>query len=232
MKATKKFESLGAKECLEVYKHIHHNADEVLKSAKLIAGQQQFGLARSLLILGAEEFIKGTLIFMKGVGVRVNDIPEVRKALNQYKERHEVAVFYNLVGILIVIGEAVEKEIEPTFKNKWANGAWVWLNRIASLSEPFNTVTKKNGWWLKANNFKNEGIYVDYLNELKLPQYVTEEEYGEALFYVKELRVVVGRLIDTFQNQPKPMQQKMVKEINGILKFYTTGELDKLKGFM
>src|SRR5687768_10725897 len=95
-----RFENLKGKDTLDVIQALTANAKVLFATADDAALKKNYGVARSLLVLGAEECVKGGLLFLRSIGIKVFTFNEARKALNSHKERHEIAMIVKLFRLL------------------------------------------------------------------------------------------------------------------------------------
>lgn len=193
---SKTFLTLDKKESLEVSDHTIKNAIILQDTAKYAAGNNNFGVATSLMILSIEEIIKAQVLFFQGVGIRVHRIKNANKIFSSHKDKHQVAS--QLQFLKIIEGFINAWNYKPNKKkyktdSKLMNTILNGLQDVQSFIEPISLISKSveqmkgNVEWIeKANDLKNRGFYVDYKGDIKLPQDVTIETFDKASSINKE----------------------------------------------
>lgn len=183
----KGFENLTKGECLTLVPLMHKNSAILLQTARQASQEGNFGVARSLVVLGSEEYIKGAILFLNGIGVNLFRIKEIRKALNSHKQRHQVAMLFRLFQLWETFKDLEEYKPKKLFKKDWLNDAYSLIEQAAIIILPFGSLVNSMEWWDKADGYKNAGFYVDYFNGPVVPQDVSEQEFKTALRTVEEL---------------------------------------------
>ena len=180
-------ENLSKKDSATVSQALQHNARTLKATAEAAAMLGNYGVARSLLILSAEESIKGAILFLKSVGVNVTSKKEIRIALKAHKERHEVAMlfkFFKIVEAFILSDDVEQKSLT---KYKWVNQAFQFIEQLSVVTTAILEVGDDFEWWKKADSFKNDGLYVGFKGKLSVPQEITQEDYASAVIKVDDL---------------------------------------------
>lgn len=181
------FENLPKNKSISTSEILHANAKTLLATAENAAEIGSYGIARSLAILGSEEYIKGCILYLRGMGINVDKIAEVKKALKQHKERHQLAMLFKLFKIIEGFANFRKFKGPSGIKVSLLNSIPHYLREVQSLMKVMIDVGDDLGWWEKANDYKNEGFYVDYFNGVKSPSSVTVEDYEIAKVKVKDL---------------------------------------------
>lgn len=209
-------------ECNKIYPVISKNGDDLLKVSKLSADIGRHGIALSILILGAEEYVKAIVLLLKANGVRVFDVPEIRQIFRDHKKKHEVATFIELANI-----------IEPIIKlSDWNDNRrrrkqlhfWKKINQnIKELSDALQTfqqISESYNWWEKADEYKKRGFYVDYNNKLQTPNDFIKKDYVQAENVVKRLISSYRILNIVFNRSPAELRKQLVDTFNSGIRIY------------
>lgn len=183
------------------YEKILENGIDHINSAKILAANELYGFAVSHIILGIEELIKYQI-------VQANSGEELVFNETESDPKNRKSVFRNhntKHNLLKEFQEAISEEFSELFMNyifyKTFDGEYderykkVEENRFKEVGNFFYVAyseinipeVKKEkffGWLREANNKKNQGFYVDYINErVELPKSISKEDFEEALEY-------------------------------------------------
>jgi AbiV family abortive infection protein len=177
MKSTKgaSFLQIGNKQCETIYRAVLDNGYSLLDTGEYCAKEGKFGQATSLSILGVEEIIKGTLLFAKSQGVKVEKVREMKQAIiNDHQTRHETVALLELVKLMSTVVTVVKhpKDAIRNFIND-PDAIGNLINGNFKISA-FDNVA----WWSTANQKKNDGFYAGYEDRLRLPSDMTKDEYA------------------------------------------------------
>ncbi|WP_299122068.1 AbiV family abortive infection protein [uncultured Tenacibaculum sp.] len=238
----KKFPNLTPEESKSFDKLIYKNALQLKKDAISIASiRKSYSSATSLLILSSEEVIKSILVLLHAEGYNVYKLKETHKFFFDHKIRHHIAQLIEM-GSGIIKSMIRYDEQEPTkllkTKIKWldnfVNGTIDIINAARPIIDANDRIKKLQ----KFNELKNKGLYVDYKNNIILPQNeITENTYKETLkitenifsFY-KGLRILFNpALKNRVNNAEIDKGKELLKDlIDEGLKDFSFKELNKL----
>ena len=73
-------------------------------------------------------------------------------------------------------------------------------------------------WFSKAEFLRQEGFYVDYVDKIKTPLEIDENEYNEVLVRINGMRSFVLSLIDSFKSDDKEFNKHLEKPKKQFLK--------------
>jgi len=221
----KKIYNISRKESLAVYPKIMENGNDLLSISKVAGEKGRYGIALSLLVLGAEEYTKAIILLLNGHGVNVFDVKELRQAFHIHKRKHEVAILLELTSFIESIMKFEEwnkKRKERKKKNKLP-----WLDRfILSLKDsihylqPIVNMGFNIDWWDKADYYKNRGFYVDYMNELNIPNNITQQDVQIAIPVIRELKKRYRILRIMFAKLPNEEIESFVNQLNEGISLY------------
>ncbi|MDP3946530.1 MAG: AbiV family abortive infection protein [Lutibacter sp.] len=213
------FNTLSIEKSKYVDNAIFKNARQLKKDALLIANTyKSFASATSLLILSSEEIIKAILILLRSEGYKIYDIKGANKFFKDHKIRHEIAQLIEMGAGLF----DVASKWEDRKPNKIAKTNIKWLDKmvngvfdIVEASKPLIDSAKRIEILESFNELKNNGLYVDYKNEIIEPHiavnqlsYNNTKEIVDRVFrFYKGLRLLF---------HPKIANHLPLKEINSI----------------
>ena len=160
----------------EGYKLALKNAKELLKSAKLVAENKNYGIANSLLVLAAEERIKAFEFLKRSMGAVGNQtIP-----LYKHKEKHKY--IWNIRHIKYwsdEFGEIFAKVILRKYFKK--------APRKLSKQKKVLSKNEIRQWYNKADSKKKLGFYVDKKEgKWNIPSQIKKTEFDKSVLIVRD----------------------------------------------
>lgn len=170
------------------------NAIKLLESADLVSSKEVYGHANSLVILALEEAIKSFVLYVYAV------IPLQQKNLlcdvfSKHKTKHQVWAFIEMLNEMF----SMLMEIVYKYKRLEANNivktdecGSLCVNEITNnlkqwCTEPVNSLEKIRDWYMEANQWKNIGLYVDYIDQNWVnPLDTSKSKYVESRCHVEK----------------------------------------------
>ena len=223
--------NISNSECAKIYPIISKNGADLLKVSNLSAGIGRHGIALSLLILGAEEYVKAIVILLKTNDVRVFDVPEIRQVFRDHKKKHEVATFIELANII----EPLIKLSDWNENRKRRKQLPFWerlMQNLKDLSEalqPFQQISESYNWWEYADEYKKRGFYVDYKNNLQTPNDFIIKDYEQAEAAVKRL-IKSYRIINIiFNRSAVKVRKELADTFNNGIKLFNSNPKNQIK---
>lgn len=207
----KTFLNLTPDECLEVFPGIRKNANEFYLAAGQLAEMKLYGKAISLLILGAEEYVKCLCIFLDGHGCNTRNIPQVKNIFSNHSSRHRVS--RDFLSVWTVAKHLVSFRINNSSRKN--------LSIFAKAVFDALTARVQYDWWNDANFLKQKGMYADYINGLWLPASLTSADYDQAKRYTEEIPEIMRSLINHVSSLNK-------KELDEFRENFKIAEFDHL----
>lgn len=181
------FFNLSSKQAKGLDEVVYTNAVELYQNAIYLAKKNNsYATASSLIILSLEETIKAIILKLHSEGLKVYKIDGIKKFVNDHRIRHQVAQFIETgAGLLEVFNNWQEsKKKPPRFKKQWLNNIFNGLGAMSKFSVSYKNIQKLQGF----NALKNQGLYSEYKDGLKLPQdIITEKDFNE-------VKVIVDRI--------------------------------------
>lgn len=198
MNTVKTFLNLTPEECLEVYLEVEKNANEFFSAAKILADRGIYGKAISLLILGAEEYIKCFLLFLDGHRFNLRNVEKVNTIFRNHRNRHSIlrdtySVWIGVKHFFSLSSKSTSKDVLDAF-----------LNTGLGIFSAFSNYD----WWKEADKLKQNGLYVDYHDVLLRPLALTKEDYETALRRIEPIPKDVEEFIARINKMsPKKLEE-------------------------
>ena len=209
-------------DCKKIYPRFAANGDDLIFISKISEQKEKYGIAISLLILGAEEYCKAILILLRAYSVKVFEIKELRKAFSDHKKKHEVAILIeviNLIEYIISPGycyQKPKKKESGTFREIFSANTF----GIFKMFKSVKLIAESIDWWGKADYFKNRGFYVDFDDKLLTPDDFEKNDYVKALLVVTQLKRSYRKLNIAFNRMSTKRRNELVIDLNQGIKLY------------
>ena len=232
----------------EKSKNLHHNIYKNAKRLKsdssvLVDVNKSYSSASSLLILSSEEVIKAILVLLHSHGYRVYLLKDAKGFFKNHEIRHSLQMFIETgMSLFDTIDKWENRKLKkqiPNTKKKWLNNTLQFLSDTAFLLSNVSTAMTRIEGIQKFNDLKNAGFYVDYRNEILIPQKsVNKEDYNSILdtsnrliIFYKQLRILFHPSIVKHLSKDKIEEIKngLHTFINEALKDFSFKEINKIK---
>lgn len=173
------FIDLNSIESLGISQVIFNNSNRLKKDAFFLAKEKRsFSSATSLLILSLEELIKATIVELHSLNYPVYENKIISKIFNNHKTRHQFAGMIDTLNGLSILLRLIQiglnrKEVfqEGKMNDEIIKNLSAGINSFCDL---LNNIC--NDEIVKDfNNYKNNGFYVDYFDELMIPNKMINE---------------------------------------------------------
>lgn len=153
------FEKLPKESLLAGAKHCLKNAEMHFDSAKRIAEAGHYPIANSLLILAAEEAVKG---YVLTAGFFSVPLPfKISPIFWSHTSKHTQA---EDIEAMVVVSYAISQAFADP-KKGWANQLVQAVISGVALTMTLGAMkSERVKWWRDANEMKNRGFYVDFVN--------------------------------------------------------------------
>jgi AbiV family abortive infection protein len=170
------FFTLNSQQSKGVDMHLYANSRQLYRDAIFLADNRgSYCRATSLLVLSLEELIKASLIKMHSESLHIYKLKDAKYFFSQHRIRHQVA---QLMEVGYAFYEAIEK-----WQKKGRKGPLQTMMKLLSVFLIAHGANERVKRLEKFNDYKNNGLYVGFRNELLEPQ----NEIGESEFFeVKE----------------------------------------------
>ncbi|HKG04999.1 MAG TPA: AbiV family abortive infection protein [Pedobacter sp.] len=178
----KGFKNLNAKESAEVFPSVIDNAERHFAVAHHISTIYEYPNAVAHLILGAEELVKATMLILKSKSVPIKNATGYDMQFFAHGSGHQVlkeffAVWFGIREILNVRRPNNDYTLKEMF-----NMVVTGFVGIIKGKDSFR-------WWEQADALKQKCLYVDFKNELILPDIqVGKSDYNQAYHHVYNFR--------------------------------------------
>lgn len=180
-----KFINLSSEKSKGLNELIYQNAVRLKNDATYLAkDKNSYSTATSLLILSLEETIKSLIVFLHSEGYPIYKSKRISKIFSHHKTRHDFAIFIETINAIFILSTVCRKGFEnrkkqsEELKSKSLNsedllkGFGILWELIESI---FNDKIIKN-----FDDYKNNGLYVDYIDRLFIPEKeITDGHYEQ-----------------------------------------------------
>jgi|SRR6056297_1964960 len=210
----KKFINLSPEESTDLDKVIYKNAIQLKKDSKILAKQNtSYGTAVSLLILSSEEIIKAILVLLHSKNYDVYKLQSSRKFFLDHKIRHNIAQIIELGNGFLEAFEKLKEEkpkVKSFKKKSYLSSLLILIKASQPLLQSKNRIEEMQNF----NSLKNEGLYVDYLDGIKIPkeiftklQYLRIEKIVLRIFrFYKILRISYHPNLEFHMNKNRVLE--------------------------
>ena len=238
------FINLSKKDSRDLNIDIFENAKRLKSdSSVLVDVNKSYSSASSLLILSSEEVIKAILVLLHSHGYRVYLLKDAKGFFKNHEIRHSLQMLIETgMSLFDTIdnweNRKLKKQISNT-KKKWLNNTLQFLSDAAFVLSNVSTAINRIEGIKKFNDLKNAGFYVDYRNEILIPQKtVNKEDYNSILdtsnrliIFYKQLRILFHPSITKHLSNDKIEEIKngLHTFINEALKDFSFKEINKIK---
>lgn len=203
----KNYMTLNAKECLIAFKYLQDNADSLFNDATTLAESRSYGHATSLLIHSTEEYMKAFILFLDGNGFQFrNRVPGISNIFVNHKLRYGLALIITLLAILIddfkVLLPHIKKTYNLTFDLK-RDKEQIQNEMVSYMNKRLQSAVQEVQWFSEAEFLRQDGLYVDYVNNIKTPLDITKTNFEETLLRINRLRSFIIDYISGFDSEDK-----------------------------
>jgi AbiV family abortive infection protein len=176
------FLDLSAADSQGIGKIIFKNALRLKNDALILRKNSSFSSATSILILSLEEVIKAIFVDLHALGYPVYKLKNQESIFRNHTKRHQLAQIIEKIEGFTILVKIVEYAIKYR-KNKENEQKSIDQNiindRITNLCDFLNNLCSDSDIE-KFNIYKNNGFYVDYVNELLVPdKIITDYEFSQ-----------------------------------------------------
>lgn len=228
-----RFINLSPKDSEGLDKIIYQNALQLKKDAFLLAeNRKSYSSATSLLILSSEEVIKATLVLLHSKNCEVYKIEDAKKFFTNHKIRHQIAQLMEMgtafINAFDIIEKRKNKQVLHNTKSKSLNAVINFLQVFKDTITPFLDSAENINKLEEFDKFKNQGLYVDYQDEIIIPQNTINKEI---YIQTKELtnritRFYKGIRIIYHPSLHKHLTEKEIKGYQNDLKLFINKALN------
>lgn len=210
-KGNKNFMNLNATECLVAFKSLQDNAESLYNDANSLAINGSYGHATSLLIQSTEESMKAFILFLDGNGfefrVRVSGINNL---FINHKLRYGLAMFISVLYIfskdLKDLLQKIKSECLLTFNFK-KDKEQAEKILLPYTQDKLKVFIQEIIWFSRAEFIRQEGFYVDYIDEIRTPLQISKTDFENILVRIDGMRNFVSEYIQSFESTDEIVMQ-------------------------
>jgi AbiV family abortive infection protein len=171
--------------------HAHLNSHRHFRCATILAGEKEYGVARSHLVLAREEAFKSLILFLRAhMGKLSSD--SLTSLFRDHRSRLEGA--QNLTALIALMKKIImmAQKTENRVKLLKSFGHWAKRETRSKRSRIFI----ENEWWKNAGLLRSEGFYVDWSGEKwKTPAQITRTQYAKSEIIVSQFIELVDSMM-------------------------------------
>lgn len=205
----KNFYDLTAGQCEDIYQTVQKNAETHFRIAHLLSQSKQYSNAIAHHILGTEELIKATVLFLESKQFNLKKIEGYKLLFYNHKARHSIIKEFFSVWLFCKNIFNIEK------KRKQESSFTYFLKAVSTTLEGVLVGVNNYDWWSQADTLKQNCFYVDYRNGLIKPDTFTKSDYDNAEKHVmsfrKDVRIVMLILTKSNEEQLQAYRESFIK---------------------
>lgn len=201
--------NLNASECLVAFKSLQDNAESLYNDALSLASNGSSGHATSLLIQSTEESMKAFILFLDGNGFQFRSkVSGINNLFINHKLRYGLAMF---LSILYIFSKDIKDLIQKIkgdsiltfdFKKDKKKAEAILLPYTQNLVK---IIILEILWFSKAEFTRQEGFYVDYIDEIRTPLQISKADFENVLLRIDGMRSFLFDYIQSFDSTDERM---------------------------
>lgn len=222
------FSGFSQEECLIRYKDLIENSEQKWKSAQTLASNHDFGGAISYLTISIEKLAKGLIVLLEGKGFEIRRVNSIDVFLRKNHSIRFLMAF--LMFALGVFGEDALQWI-----NKIRDNPESEIKKLKVLTKDKKSLEKKIkiyflrkwvklsgeiNWFSQLEVFRQNGFYTDFLQELKSPLSLTDNDYMKVLQRLELVRKVGIFIISALEENNSELDQALIRLKESVEGFY------------
>lgn len=225
----KDFMSLTNEECELASEVLLKNAERKYLDAITLANEKSFGSATSYLILSTEETMKAFILIMDSNGFQFRrKVDGVKSLFTNHSIRYGLALILSIMNIFtsdIKQFFLIARNDVSAFLNLYKNKEDLNLFLTTYIKEKVQIISAEINWFSNAEFIRQEGMYVDFSDELKSPFDISEKDFEDVRIRVEAIRNFVDEFKLSFNSNDNDLKQMLEKIQN---QFITENWYDKL----
>jgi AbiV family abortive infection protein len=204
-RGNKTFMVLTKAECIVASNHLLQNAESFYNDARLLANNNSFGHATSLLIQSTEETMKALILFLDGKGFQFRrSVKGINNFFVNHKLRYGLAM---IMSIMYTFSEDLKLLFRIIMRDPYA---FEYLNDkrqqmenfvVTYLKRKILIVLNEVEWFSKAEFLRQDGFYVDFMDDIKTPLQISKADYEDVHLRIDGMRSIVIAFIQSFESQ-------------------------------
>ena len=222
---------------------IFKNGRSLYKDAHLLVKvNDSYSSATSLAILSTEEYVKAILILLESEGNKIFLLKNAKSFFTGHKIRHNIAQMIEMgQGLFDTVTKWEDKKRNRrlTKGNKTFINVVNWLDRLAGAAITMNSSKERIEFLLTLDSLKNNGLYVDFNNELLEPNVTVDKGSFKkvldinqrVLRFYKLLRILYNPSLSNHmaQNEINKLKNELKDFIKVGLEGFSFSELNKIE---
>lgn len=219
---SKSFMNLSKKECLIVSKEIFSNAEKKHSDALILAKNNSYGMATSSLILSLEENTKAVILFLDGNGFEFRKrVKGIKNLFINHKLRYPLGLVlsgFNIFGKDLI--NFINKiALNPTIIKGFNINEKEWESLALKYTlKKINQLNEEIIWFSNAEYLRQDGMYVDYDNEIKTPLSIDKKDFNDILIRVSAISEFIVKFLPIFDESIEDDDVGLKKQVKKLQK--------------
>lgn len=192
---------------MSAYKQILENSDDKWETSKELGIKGKYGDAMFSAIVSIEELIKSLIVLFNGRGFEFGQVKGMKRFFKSHQVRHFMA--YTMF-VINVFSEAVVFFVQKLRANP--EEGFGFVNAVIDNEDKahlkmkdygmrmFESMAKEFEWFSMLETFRQNGMYVDYQDQLKTPIAISQNQYTELHSRLEKVRNVGLGLVETLNS--------------------------------
>jgi len=206
---------------MSAYRQILENSDDKWETSKALAIKGKYGDAMFSAIVSIEELIKSLIVLFNGRGFEFGKVKGIKRFFKSHQIRH-------FMGYAMFVINVFSEEVVFFLQKLRANPeeGFAFVNAVIDNDEKahllvkdyglrmFESLAKEFEWFSMLETFRQNGMYVDYQDQLKTPIAISENQYAELYSRLEKVRNVGLGLVETL-NSNEELYVKHFESLRG-----------------
>ena len=199
----KSFQNLDKIECKKTSNAAMQNAKEHIDTAEVLRARNRYGQAITHLITGNEEQVKSLILHLDSVGFQFRKIKGLNNVFKNHDLRYVISFLMFSLSILAEhinsLGEKLRRnEIQferiTDIENETKNDPEASQEIIERVIYELSKILDEIKFFKSFEEQRQEGMYVDYIQEIKTPSQINYSQYLELKKRIDNVQKVIHDL--------------------------------------
>lgn len=229
LKSSSSFFNVPREKLIHYYPEIVENSKSQFEAADSLAADSKYGMGASHLLISTEEMIKALIVVMDAKGFDLRRV----KGMDIFFRNHEVRFFIGYLTFIIslfaddgmkILNDLRDdpkrtKELATLLENK----AEMMKKMQGYLLRKLVTIKKELAWFSKAEEFRQNGFYVDAKGNLVSPLLFSEEDYNQTRQRIERVNKAIHGMLGAYLTEDEKLKSEIenTKATFHTEKFYT-----------
>ena len=203
--------SLSKDECLIACEALVFNAKSKFDEAELLAKNDSFGTASSLMITSMEESIKALVLSLDACGFQFRSkVNGIKTIFSQHGLRYHFALILSLVSVFYKDFKKFNELIIANYN--FANYRLDSTKIIRWFRIKIHTIQNEIEWFEKIASHRENGLYIDIQSDMIDPRNISSHEYSVVAQRVKRTQILVDYMVTIAQEEESLIRFKDIQK--------------------